>query len=167
MRNVTYYTTEQIEEIKSLLKDGLSTTDIVELLGPKYNRPLEGLRAKIYTIINTFPPDVKRKLDMRHQNKGVPRKPAIVADTPDLKAAIASKINVVDIKHRKSELVFPVVAKHKTQQHIVLFTSLHGGVVLHAGKSALFAGHRSETFVPCTDGLQWEILEEVTLTFRS
>ena len=173
MANFKFWTTDEETELRSLIEEGYDIPELVELFSNTLNRTESSVKNKIYNLLDVMPECKAAMLDKRKVARAATKialkkeevKP--IEKHLDLKALVASKIEIVDVKMRKKEMIFPIVARHSINRHIVLFTSMHRGVVLHAGNSSLFAGYCNDSLAACNDTLQWEILDEVTLTFKS
>jgi hypothetical protein len=76
------------------------------------------------------------------------------------------KTEIVESKSIK-ENKFPLIAKSIKNKVVVLFISPKEGTVLIQGDGAYEMGHFNDTFASCTLDHIWEILNEVTITFKS
>ena len=62
---------------------------------------------------------------------------------------------------------FPVVAKMKLSGVIVLFTSNSSGTVLYDNGRGYGIGYHSNDFYSVQNNNAWEILDDVTINFKS
>ena len=175
------FTTEQEEEIVSLIVEGCTNLDIVDLVAEKYGMTSTLIINKIGYIKRQFRaqgnkiPRAKRTPKVKPE-VAMPESPIVKMieerkkeEPDDARLKRLAKIKITAIKKAVPNVTFPLIAKYvkNNTNQIVLFTSLHRGVVLHPSESTLYAGYVNENFAACTDSEYWEILDEVTLTFYS
>ena len=182
------FTDDQVEEITRLLLEGFTNRDVVELLADKYGMRPETIINKIGTIKKMFkaqgkkiprvralkkvilPPVVKKTLiDSVGSNVTKIIEERKKEEPEEARIRRLAKTKVVSIKKKIPEVTFPLVARYVKMNtgQVVMFTSLHRGVVIHPAESTLYAGYVNENFAACTDKEYWDILDEFTMTFYS
>jgi hypothetical protein len=76
------------------------------------------------------------------------------------------KTEVVESKSVK-ENQFPLIARSINDKILVLFVSSNEGTVLVRGEGNKVIGEYNQKWASCFDSDRWEILREVTITFKS
>jgi hypothetical protein len=84
------------------------------------------------------------------------------------------KTTIIESKLKNIGINYPVIAKNRKNGSVVLFTSEHSGTLLIAGTTDIIVGtyHDGEEdamkkWVSVKNEYLWEILDEITINFKS